>query len=211
MIVVAAGSSRRFGDDKLWTQVAGRPLLAHTLDAVAPHVGQCIVVARSEKMDDVSRLRPGVRVVSGGRTRTQSEMAGIDAVDDAIDLIGIHDGARPLASPGLIESWFGAAEQHGGAVPVLAEGPPLVRRDTHRVADDVVRAQTPQVFRSDELRMAYELARRDQFDGLDTAEVVVRYAGCDVKAVPGEGSNLKLTYPVDLEAVRSALEGASRT
>lgn len=211
MVIVAAGSSRRFNADKLWSDVAGKPLLAHTVDGVAPLVDQCVVVTRSERIGDVRRLRRGISVVDGGPTRTESEMAGITAVDDTSQLIGIHDGARPLASSTLVESLFRAASEHGGAVPVLTEGPPLLDRETLRILSGATRAQTPQIFRASVLREAYGRAQRDGFVGLDTAEVVARYTDCEIKAVPGERLNLKVTYPADLEAIRPLLEGTSHT
>lgn len=211
MVIVAAGSSRRFNADKLWTDVAGKPLLAHTVEAVAPLVDQCVVVTRSDRIGDGRLLRGGISVVEGGSTRTDSEMAGISAVDDTTQLIGIHDGARPLASSTLVENLFRAASAHGGAVPVLTDGPPLLDRETLRILDGATRAQTPQIFRASVLREAYTHADSDGFVGLDTAEVVARYTECEIKAVPGESLNLKVTYPADLEAIRLLLEGTSHT
>jgi 2-C-methyl-D-erythritol 4-phosphate cytidylyltransferase len=68
-------------------------------------------------------------------------------------------------------------------------------------------AQTPQVFRSAELRAAYERAEVDGFDGYDTAEVVSRYSNLKIAAVPGDPANIKITYPEDLREVREILEG----
>jgi 2-C-methyl-D-erythritol 4-phosphate cytidylyltransferase len=206
MIVVAGGTSSRFGGDKLMTPIAGQPLLAHTVAGVAPLVDICVVVCRVEHAAEMGQVAPNLILVRGGATRTQSELAGLGAVPDSIDIIGIHDGARPLASPALVSQLFDIAAESGGAVPVLATSNPLVRRsDLLPVADTAI-AQTPQVFRGPELRSAYRAAAAAGFEGHDTADVVMEFSELKIVAVPGERGNIKVTYPTDLDAVRAVLE-----
>lgn len=208
MIVVAAGSGSRFGADKLLTQVAGRPLLAHTVAAVRPLVDTCVLVCRGDQMEAVESLDLGVTLAEGGPTRTSSEMAGLRAAG-AHDLIGIHDGARPLVSPGLVERLYQEAARVGGAVPVLRAETLILERRTFRPLDSVGTAQTPQVFRGPELLAAYDTAESEEAVGHDTAEIVALFSSLQVAAVEGELSNIKVTFPDDLDRVADHLRDAS--
>lgn len=211
MIVVGGGSSSRFGSEKLLVEVAGRPLILHTLETVSAHVDTCVIVCRPDLVDTVAGLTPGVVVTSGGATRTRSEMEGIAALGAAHDLVGIHDAVRPVVSGALLEELFAVAAERGGAVPVLAVKGLLVDRTTHNPVSGAVRAQTPQVFRGPELVAAFERAARARFEGHDTVAVVSAHSDLEIVAVPGDTGNVKVTYPGDLERVSQALSGPSRT
>jgi 2-C-methyl-D-erythritol 4-phosphate cytidylyltransferase len=209
MIVVAAGSGVRFGEDKMMLPVAGLPLVAHTVAAVTGQVDRCILVCRSDQMQELSDLGMAADLVPGGPTRTASEMAGLASVGEPAGLIGIHDGARPRVDAHLIEHLYQTAARLGGAVPVIDPGP-LVRRSDLTVVAGAVVVQTPQVFRGDDLVAAYEAAAEAGFSGADTAEVVRRFGSVEIGAVTGDPANIKVTEPEDLEQVRPALE-ASRS
>lgn len=211
MVVVGAGASTRFGADKLMAEIDGKPLIAHTIDAVSAHVDVCVVVCRREISAEVARLGDDIIVAAGGETRTRSEMAGLAAIEPDVDLIGIHDAARPLVSASTIEKLFTAAQAEGGAVPLVAYDGLLVDRDSLRPVSGLAGAQTPQVFRARELLDAYERAARAEFDGHDTAEVVERFGEVKIVAIEGDPANLKVTFPSDLDEVRKTLSGPSRT
>lgn len=204
MIIVGGGSSSRFGSDKLLADVNGRPLITVTVDRVVPHVERCVLVVRPEMVERISALGLPISVVAGGSTRTLSEMAGLAAIGDTVELVGIHDAARPLVSAKLIDTLFETAEQVGGAVPVISADDLILDRRTHTSVTDLRRAQTPQVFRSEVLLAAYASAARAGFDGHDTVEVVERFSDIEIGAVPGHPSNIKVTYPSDIEEVRGA-------
>ena len=210
MIVVAGGASSRFGSDKLMEPIAGLPLVAHTVAAVAGMVEVCVLVCRDDQTDALQVVLPGVTVVRGGPTRTQSELAGLRALPDNVQLIGIHDGARPLISPQLIGLLFDTAAETGGAVPVMPPSRLLVRRSDLRPVPHAAVAQTPQVFRGPELRLAYRAAAASGFEGHDTADVVRAFSDLRIAAVDGEAVNIKVTYRSDLDTVRAALD-PSRT
>lgn len=205
MIVVAAGSGARFGDDKMMVRVAGLPLVAHTVAALSGHADRCILVCRPDQMPALSDLAPGVDLVPGGPTRTASEMAGLAAVGGPTRLIGIHDGARPLVDHALVELLFETAAKVGGAVPIVDPGP-LVRRSDLAIIEGAVLAQTPQVFRGAGLVAAYEAAAAVGFVGADTAEVLRRFGTLEIGTVAGDPGNIKVTEPGDLERVRARLE-----
>lgn len=205
MIIVAAGSSTRFGSDKLMSEVAGRPLIAHTVAAIVGLADYCVVVVRADQQAALEAMELGVEVVPGGATRTESESAGLAAVPPS-RLIGIHDGARPAVTAALIERLFEAAALSGGAVPALPPQAPLVDRDTLAPVGNAVAVQTPQVFWGTELQAAFKAARQEGFTGYDTADVVHEFTNLEITSVPGDPDNIKVTYPEDLEAVRQHLE-----
>lgn len=210
MVVVAAGSSERFGGDKLTLEIAGRPLLWHTVQAVIDLADRCVVVLREDLFGWFGQLDLDVDVVAGGPTRTASEFAGVGALDDAYELTGIHDGARPVVSAKMINALFDQANRVGGAVPVLPVEEWLVDAEVSTVSG-LYRAQTPQVFRTDVLSGALERAVADGYSGHDTADVVQRYTDLQVAGVTGEPANIKVTYPDDLKMVESMLRGPART
>ena len=128
--------------------------------------------------------------------------------DGSIDLVAIHDGARPHLSALLLGELFRQARAHGGALPVMPIGSPLYRRsegsDLATLHQDLLhRAQTPQVFSAPQLLAAYRRARQAGFEGVDTAETVERFSELRIRAVPGDPRNLKLTFPEDFGTPRS--------
>lgn len=211
MIIVGGGTSTRFGRDKLMVDVDGRPLVEHTIDAVADGVDVCVVVCRPEITEKVAALRPDVTVTTGGATRTLSEMAGLASMGYDVDLIGIHDAARPLVSRETVELLFDTAHRVGGALPVIAYDRLILDRHTHKPVSGLYGAQTPQVFRAPELMAAYVKAARSGFEGHDTVAVVQEYSDVKVVAIEGDPANIKVTYPGDLDVVRRRLSGPSRT
>lgn len=204
MVIVAAGSSTRFGSDKLMSDIAGLPLIAHTVEAVESAVDFCVLVARDDQIAELTALNLGVEIVPGGSTRTESETAGLAAVPPS-RLIGIHDGARPLVSRELIDRLFEAASLHGGAVPGLPPRAALLERDGLAPVRNAVAVQTPQVFWGPELKAAYVSANQSRFTGYDTAEVVRNFTNIEVAIVPGDPDNIKVTYQEDLDQVELTL------
>jgi 2-C-methyl-D-erythritol 4-phosphate cytidylyltransferase / 2-C-methyl-D-erythritol 2,4-cyclodiphosphate synthase len=209
-IVVAAGASRRMGGiDKLEADVGGRPMLAWSVDAMAgsPNVRNVIVVAaesRLEALGRAARLDEGrLRVVEGGEQRSDSVLAGVRASD--ADILLVHDGARPLATPALAEAVGRAAAEHGAAVPVLAVADSVKRAQAGRIVaavdrEGLVRAQTPQGARRNLLLAAFEAAAGASF----TDEAALLEAnGVPVATVDGDPLNIKVTGPADLETVRA--------
>lgn len=186
----------------------GRPVLWYPLNAAANFVEsvRIVLVIRpqdenlaSALADEFAHLQP--RMVFGGPTRHESERAGIEAVVSSVDrdeLIGIHDGARPFLSVDLWQSCVVAASAVGGAVPVLSAGP-LYRREGRGftpLGGDVVRAQTPQVFRAEGLITSFQ---QSTDPAPDTAETVMRHSNLTIASVLGDHRNIKITFPADVE------------
>jgi 2-C-methyl-D-erythritol 4-phosphate cytidylyltransferase len=111
-----------------------------------------------------------------------------------LDVVAIHDGARPLAGVALFDAVVASAREHGGALPVTPLPAVLPRSDRELVA-----VQTPQAFAASALLAAYRAAEADDFEGTDTASCVERYApDVTIAAVNSSAHNLKVTYPEDV-------------
>ena len=162
-----------------------------------------------------------VSLVVGGDTRHASEQAGLAALEPAvrtgeIDVIAVHDGARPLAPTSLFDEVILAAAEHGGAVPATTAGPLITRTggptpDRGVAGSRIVRVQTPQAFRAGPLLDAYAEAARQGFVGTDTAASVEAFTDLAVHVVPGPGTNIKITYPGDLDRAEQELAGDRRS
>ena len=209
ILIVAGGRGTRMGgpQPKQFLELAGRPVLMHTLEAFDrwDASARLIVVLPEDQIDTWKRLCEAHvfgrihRVVAGGETRFHSVRNGLDVV--ASDgLIAVHDGVRPLVAPSVIAACFAAAADGGAAVPVV----PVVESVREVDADGGSRpvdrtrlrvVQTPQVFRADVLRAAYCLPYDPRFT--DDASVV-EASGVAVRLVPGNRENIKLTTPMDL-------------
>jgi 2-C-methyl-D-erythritol 4-phosphate cytidylyltransferase len=208
------------GADKLWLDVAGRPLLVRTLEAVA--AARCFdavcVVAPEERWDALRQAvaaleLPELRLVEGGEHRQDSVRAGLAAVPGSRHVL-VHDAARPLCPPEVFHRVVEAAREHGAAtaaVPVVdsvkrvdAEGRVLATLDRA----GLVAVQTPQGFASDLLAAAHRQALADGFRADDDC-ALVEHLGREVRVVPGDPANRKVTRPDDLDAVRAHFRGAA--
>jgi 2-C-methyl-D-erythritol 4-phosphate cytidylyltransferase len=216
-IVLAAGESRRLGQEKALLRVAGRPLLCHTLVAFesCPLVDQVVVVLSAVNAPDVLPLLPAfpkvVRTCMGGRRRQDSVRAGLHTIAPR-EWVVVHDGARPLLTPELIAAGLEAARETGAAVAALpvvetlkeADADGLVRRTVSR--EGVWAVQTPQVFRYDLLLRAHNAALEDVTD--DSA--LVEAMGGRVRLYPGSRANIKVTTPEDIAIVEALLTATRR-
>lgn len=213
-IVLAAGAGTRFGGEKVWATLGGRPVLFHALAALGqtPGVGELVLVLRPGEEGRAAKLERELplplQVVRGGARRMDSARAGLGAAAGAVVLV--HDGARPLVTPELVLRVLEAARRHGAAVPVVPipdtarymEGEFL--RPTAVERAGLVAVQTPQGFRRELLLAGYAEAARRGVDLPDDAAAVL-LLGHPVAAVPGDPWNLKVTWPADLRVAELAL------
>jgi 2-C-methyl-D-erythritol 4-phosphate cytidylyltransferase len=220
VLLLAAGSGTRVGSgtNKVLLPLAGVPVLGRSLHTVArlPWVGAVVVVARADDADAVAGLvrqhlpaGRSVGLVVGGESRHASEWRGLAALRPAVgrgevDVVAVHDAARPLAGAGLFEATARAAAAYGGGVPVRPQ-PGLVTRSLDASVTGLGGVQTPQAFRAGPLLDAYERADRDGFVGTDTAACFAAYTDLPVVAVPTEATNLKITFPEDVAAAEVLL------
>lgn len=220
MVVVAGGSGTRVGAgrNKVLLPLGGRPVLAWSLTTFerSPVVDEVVVVTRGVDLDEVRRLVADRRcakvraVVEGGATRHASEVAGLDELAPAVEggevaVVGVHDAARPLVDEELVARLVAAAQSGGGAIPGLpVPGSALLHAPVGEQprllpAADLRAVQTPQVFPAAPLLAAYRRAAAEGVEGTDTAETFHRFTDLDVRVVPGDPRNLKITYPADLQ------------
>ena len=211
-VIVAAGRGTRAGGvvPKQWQLLATRPLIAHTLDVFRTHsaVREIILVIHA---DDTNRLADidtrDVQIVTGGKDRAASVRAGLDAVRNNA-LVLIHDVARPLVQPSVINAVLDALRTSPGAAPAIpvtdalwtgAEGHVTGTRDR----TGLFRAQTPQGFALDAIRAAHAEHPGGAADDVEVA----RAHGVKVAIVPGDEDNIKITVPGDIARAERLLRG----
>lgn len=214
-IVVAAGAGKRFGEMKQFAYLRGKPVLEWTLEAFQAHgeVDAVVLVLPDEQDLKHYRMRYAkiVDIVRGGERRQDSVWQGFRLLDAAApEVVLVHDGARPLVSPGLISRVIAAARADGAAVPALPLEDTVKEVQEGRVvrtADRTLlaRTQTPQGFLYTVLKKALYQARRDRFYGTDEAMLAER-VGIPVSVVEGDPRNIKITTPVDLKIAEGLLD-----
>lgn len=225
-VIAAAGSGQRLGagGPKAFVQVAGRPMIEWSLDAfrACESVRSIVVAAPPGHVGDVARGQADLVVMAGGETRAQSVANGLEAVGTAY--VAIHDAARPLLTPELVEALVADLEAAPEAAGVIAAVPVVdtIKRASSRgsfVAPQTTKeprvvertedrsqlwaAQTPQVFGTEALREALAAAERPE-EATDEA-MLVEQAGGAVLLHPVAEQNLKVTTPLDLRIAEHLL------
>ena len=212
VIIVAGGSGRRMGGTlpKQFMLLGGEPVVARTINRFAEALpsADIVVVLPEEHIPLWHNLSARFdiaphRTVAGGKERFISVKCGVEALGEEVEYIAVHDGVRPLLSKRLIIATLLDAEKHGATIPIVEVA------DSYRMVDDegeegashiVERSrlrivQTPQIFRADLLRRAYQQPYNATFT--DDASVV-ESLGERVWLVEGERTNIKLTTPSDM-------------
>lgn len=207
VIVPAAGSGSRFGGEipKQFQPLAGKPIVQHVIERFLAHpdVRRVIVPVTEELLSSISQSSSDrIHFVAGGKTRQQSVIRAFRAADDIFDIVAVHDAVRPFFADSTFRAVLDAAERTGAAIPVmpLADTVHTTRGDSIDLTLDrsaLVAAQTPQCFRFEVLREVLERAERDGEEATDEAGLAARY-GFEVKTVPGDPLNFKITRPDDL-------------
>lgn len=214
-IIPAAGSGSRFGGHvaKQFLKLAGTPIIFHTLRRFddCAEIGAIVVVLSPGELDtfgrelETYRFRRPVRLVAGGRERSDSILNALDSITDLQpEIVAVHDGVRPLVTPAQISEVITRAREVGAAILALPA------TDTIKEVSDgfiertidrrrIWRAQTPQAFRYELLRKANEEARAA---GLPPAMMtddafIVERTGARVAVVEGSPNNIKITTPED--------------
>lgn len=215
-VIVAAGSARRMqGIDKIMAPIGGIPMLLRTVQAMAAseRINEIVIVTRADLIKRVKALCSAEKkvcaVTAGGESRAESVLCGLRQVHS--ELVAIHDGARPLVTPQVIDSAVCAAETYGAAAPAIAV------HNTIKVAvDGIVKetpdrrtlfaVQTPQVFFLEHIQTALAEALSCGIaltDDCSAAEA----AGMQVYLTQGSEENRKITVPTDLILAEAILKG----
>ncbi len=198
-IVVAAGSGSRFGRLKQLDALGSKRVLDWSIKAVACP-GRTIVVVPAEQVETINL--PECLVAAGGVTRSASVRAGLSMLPASASHVLVHDGARPLVAPAVVERVTEAMKTADGVIPVVPITDTLRRRDGSAVdRSNLVAVQTPQGF-SVPVLVAAHAAGDDASDdaGLVTA------SGGRVVHVEGDPTNLKITVPIDLKIAEALLD-----
>ena len=223
-VVLAAGMGSRVGADgnKAYLPLAGRSMVSWSVEAVArsANVTRTILVFRRGERDLAARTLaaelPQLRVelVEGGDTRHGSEENVLrhlapDIESGAVDVVLVHDAARPLAGPAMMDTAVTTARARGGAIPVLPAADVMETDLDGRLSSPdgtLVRVQTPQAFRARPLLAAYLAAADGSFEGTDTASCVQNYTDLEVHVFPGAATNLKVTFAPDVRLAERLLQ-----
>jgi len=205
-------------EPKQFLPLAGRPILSHSLEAFerCAEVDSVVVVVApgQEGRCRAEVTGPGgfgkaCAVVPGGKERQDSVREGLLALDASVEVVAVHDGARPLVLPEQIDAVVSAARRDGAAVLATPVTDTVKEVAEHRVQQTLDRSrlwsvQTPQAFRLERIRSAHEAAREAAYLGTDDT-VLVERLGHPVTIVPGRRDNIKLTTPEDLAMAEGIL------
>jgi 2-C-methyl-D-erythritol 4-phosphate cytidylyltransferase len=223
-IIAAAGRGVRMGGGrpKQFREISGTPIIIHTLRRFerCATVAQTFAVVPAEECSEFRSLasRFGLRklaqIVAGGRTRAESVWRGLEAVGGGatVGVVAVHDGARPFVTPEEIDRVVREAETTGAAILAAPAVETMKEVEDGRVVRTperrrLWRAQTPQCFRHEVLRRAYERALSEGLDATDDSALVERL-GVTVHVVEGGAHNVKITSPADFALAEMMLKSS---
>jgi len=223
-IIVAAGSSRRMGFNKLFAVIAGKPAIAHSIRAFerASSVTEIIIVACEDRHDEIRKIAADesfnkVRsIIGGGERRQDSVRVGLENVGPDARYVAVHDAARPLVTPEQIKRVFERCEMHGAAALAEPISDTLKRADIDLVVTDSVdrhqlyAMQTPQIFERAWIEEAYRDVYAKKVSVTDEVSAVERL-GRKVFLLPNDDFNFKITYPRDLPLAEFVLKQRTRS
>lgn len=221
-IIVAAGLGHRFGNTgKSFALLDGRPMAWWSLQAAAAaeRIDELILVCGEHSLAAARQMAaafPSVKpltLVLGGERRQDSSLAGVHATSQSVDVVAIHDAARPLVTSSLWDAVVVAATTHGAAIAAIPVFDTIKRVSNGCVVETIARdalvsVQTPQAFHKQLLLDAFTEAERTGISVTDEATLIEQIGGT-VVVVPGSTKNLKVTYPPDL-GIAEALMKAER-
>ena len=220
-IVVAASKGTRLGGDrpKQFLELGGVPVIIHTLRQFerSKQINEVITVLPAEDTAGFQSLAQNfeltkvARVVTGGATRAQSVRHGLNAITEA-DIVAVHDGVRPFVTPEEIDEVVVAARKFGGAI-LTAPVPDTIKRvEEGRIVetiprDELRRALTPQCFRFEVLRRAFEQLDRLESAGAEITDesMLAERLGIEIVSVKGNARNVKITTIDDLKQAEALL------
>ena len=224
-VILAAGLGKRMqaGHNKQFIEICGQSVLTHTLTVFAqiPEIAKIVLVVRAGEEDTCQNMIPEIAenktvLAIGGKERQDSVHNGIRAITWECEYILIHDGARPLITEEVIRRTLLAAQNSGAAICAVPVKDTIKQADSDgNVLATIPReslwaVQTPQVFRADLIRRAYENAYVHNHYGTDDASLV-EYLGEKIKIVTGDYENIKNTTPEDIPTAEQILQKRQQT
>ena len=222
VVVVAAGSSSRMGEDKLFMDLCGAPVLEHTLRALSACscVEEIILVTREEILEKAAdlcydlKLAKVTKVVIGGKNRNESALAGLSEIRRDAKLVLIHDGARPLVTEDVVQDAMHTAALFKCAAPAIpltdtvkeAEGEKVLRTLDR---SKLIAVQTPQAFVPEIIKAALTLAVKNGAEYTDDC-AAVEAMGIPVRLSKGSPENIKITRPLDIQTAEAILKSRGK-
>ena len=216
-IVVAAGSSRRMGQDKLFLSLLGKPVFLYGLELFEAHplISEIILVTRAETKELFQKEIPKTlskisQWVEGGKERQHSVWNGLQKMNSKNELVLIHDAARPLVTRAILDATLNAAKETGAAVCGHALADTIKEMGANQIVtrtlerDRLAAVQTPQIFRTALITEAYRNLMETSEILTDDTAVIERF-GKKVQVVMCEDLNFKITKPQDLVLAEAVL------
>jgi len=210
-IIPAAGSGSRMNTScpKQYLNLAGKPIIIYTVGAFQQHAEIAITVVvvpadrvvSTEKLLQDYNLAERTVVLAGGQRRQDSVKAGLDYLDDSVEIVLVHDGARPLVTAELISNCCQAVVKHGAVIAAIPVKDTLKKANNNITISATVdrtnlwQAQTPQAARLELFRQAFAAA--GSCEVTDEASLL-EFAGIPVSLITGSETNIKITHPEDL-------------
>lgn len=224
VIIAAAGSSNRMnGENKLFAELDGIPVIVHTMLAFqnSPLIDEIIIVTREDSIVTIADMCAGykitkaTKIVVGGKERNESVQIGAMEVSPYSEYIAVQDGARPLVTKEIIDDAVRKAYQFQAAAPAIPVSDTIKVADNNMIVktldrDTLVAVQTPQVFKAEILKAALKNAHDKNIKITDDCGAV-EALGVNIALSIGSHENIKITTPIDIVVAESILEARNRT
>ncbi len=220
IVILASGNSTRMGENKLLMELSGKSVIEHTLNVFdkVSKISEIILVCRQQDMvifaNFCEKLEKPVKIVAGGKERTDSALCGINACSADTNIIGVHDGARPLVTEKIIVDTINSAKENKAAIPVVS-----VKDTIKFVENDICTqslnrnflkiVQTPQFFDAKTIKTATEKASAQGLTYTDDSSLVEHF-GTKIHTVLGSYENIKITTVEDIIIANSILESREK-
>lgn len=204
VIILAAGQSQRAGTDKQFYKLGNKYLIQHTIEKFksSQYINEIILVLSENNLKKYSQLFNGIKLTIGGKTRIESMINGSKQLSNKIDVVLVHDGARPFVSTNLVKKIVNISYKYGCAIPVIPVKDTIKEIDTKTsiVIKTLDRkryfaVQTPQGYTLDNFK---KIIKSTPLDDLTDDSQIAERIGIKVHTINGEETNIKITTPLDL-------------
>ena len=217
-IILAAGSGSRFGEKKQFKELNGKPIWFYSLNTFiqSESVDELILVIPNDSLETLKQSQVftslnktnNIKLVSGGESRKDSVFNGLKVVKKAIDIVCIHDAARPFIKASYIKHSVEACSEFDGAIIAIPSVDTVKKVDNQMIKNTIDReslwmAQTPQTFKKDKLLYAIK-----NFSHLNITDesMLMEEANFKIKLIEGDQSNFKITNAIDWELAKVIVE-----
>ena len=217
-IILAAGSGRRFGEKKQFKKLNGKPIWFYSLNTFiqSESVNELILVIPNDSLETLKQSQVftslnktnNIKLVSGGESRKDSVFNGLKVVKKAIDIVCIHDAARPFIKASYIKHSVEACSEFDGAIIAIPSVDTVKKVDKQIIKNTIDReslwmAQTPQTFKKDKL--LYAIKNSSHLNITDES-MLMEESNFKIKLIEGDQSNFKITNEIDWELAKVMVE-----